>query len=227
MRAQEEPAKYGNAPSAVIDAHRVVLHNVSWGTFERLLQEMGDSRGGTRLAYCDGDLEIMSPMPRHEGYNRTLQLLVFAMAEETKTRIKSLGSLTCKLEAVKKGLEPDSCFYVQHLDEILGLEDIDMAQHPPPDVAIEVDINNSSMNKFPIYEGLKIPEVWRHDGRKLRIYHLCGSTYVEQEASLAFPTLRFTEIMTEIVARSPKMDDLEAIDEFRTWLRQQHKNRAD
>jgi Uma2 family endonuclease len=219
MRAQEEPAKYGNAPSAVIDAHRVVLHNVSWDTFERLLQETGEARRGTRLAYCDGDLEIMSPLLRHEGYNRVLQMLVFTMAEETRTRIKSLGSLTCKLEAIKKGLEPDSCFYVQHLHEILGLENIDMARHPPPDVVIEVDITNSSMSKFPIYEGLKVPEVWRHDDKKLRIYHLHGGRYVEQDVSLAFPTLRFAEIMTDILARSPGMDDLQVVAEFRAWVR--------
>jgi Uma2 family endonuclease len=221
MRAQEEPAKYGNAPSAAIDAHRVVLHNVSWDTFEKLLQETGDSRPGKRFAYCDGDLEIMSPLARHEGFNDLFKHFVLILAEETSTRIKSAGSLTCKLEAIKKGLEPDSCFYIQHFDDIIGLKDIDMARHPPPDVAIEVDITNSSMNKFPIYEGLKVPEIWRYDGTKLRLYHLMkNGKYAEQPSSLAFPTLRFADKMAEILARSAEMDDVQAVAEFRAWVRQ-------
>lgn len=44
---------------------RVILHGISWSTFERLLAERGD-QGGSRVAY-DGDvLEIMSPAQEHE-----------------------------------------------------------------------------------------------------------------------------------------------------------------
>jgi Uma2 family endonuclease len=223
VKANEEPAPYGGRETTdFVDAQRIVLRNISWGTFERLLKEMGDNRG-TRLAYCDGELEIMSPYSIHEGYNRMLQLLVFTMAEETETRIKSLGSLTCKLEAIQKGLEPDSCFYIQRLEEILGLEDIEMEKHPAPDLVIEVDISNSSMNKFPIYEGLKVPEVWRHDGKKLRIYHLQKKEYVARDRSLAFPTLNFADVMTDILSRSHTMDDLQAVTEFRKWVRSQGK----
>src|SRR5688500_12174775 len=39
---------------------RVLLHNISWETYERLLDERGDSRV-PRLAYDRGELEIMSP----------------------------------------------------------------------------------------------------------------------------------------------------------------------
>ena len=38
---------------------RVVLYNVSWETYERLVEEIDNP--GTRLAYDEGVLEIMSP----------------------------------------------------------------------------------------------------------------------------------------------------------------------
>ena len=49
---------------------RVVLEPVSWALYERLLAELGDSRG-TRLAYDDGRLEIMSPSDSHENVKKS------------------------------------------------------------------------------------------------------------------------------------------------------------
>ncbi|HYF48492.1 MAG TPA: Uma2 family endonuclease [Planctomycetota bacterium] len=222
MKAKEEPAPYGASGPSVIHARGVWLHNISWETFVRLVDETGNERK-TRFAYLDGDLEIMSPLPIHERYNRLLQLLVVVLAEETESRVVSLGSLTCKLEAAKVGLEPDSCFYFQHIDEILGLEKIDMEKHPAPDLVIEIDITNTSMNKFPIYDGLKVPEVWRHDGEKLHIYHRERAQYVERDRSLAFPTLKIAGILTDLLSRSHCMDDLQVVQEFRKAIRQHLK----
>jgi len=40
---------------------RVLLNNISWQTFETLLAEIGDNRA-SRLAYDQGQLEIMTPL---------------------------------------------------------------------------------------------------------------------------------------------------------------------
>ena len=40
---------------------RVILHNVSWLTFENLLADIGDRRK-TLFHYLNGTLEIMSPL---------------------------------------------------------------------------------------------------------------------------------------------------------------------
>jgi hypothetical protein len=45
--------------------HRVILHNTSWETYERLMKERGESRV-PRFAYDRGDLEIMSPSTERE-----------------------------------------------------------------------------------------------------------------------------------------------------------------
>jgi hypothetical protein len=78
-----------------IAEERVVLNNISWETFERLLVEAGDNRN-TRFHYLDGMLEIMSPLSRHEGSNRFIESLISAIAEELDLNLRKLGSLTMK-----------------------------------------------------------------------------------------------------------------------------------
>jgi Uma2 family endonuclease len=54
---------------------RILLHNVSWETFERLLADVGDRRDSL-FHYIDGNLEIMSPLSLHEGSNRFIEALL-------------------------------------------------------------------------------------------------------------------------------------------------------
>jgi hypothetical protein len=42
--------------------HNSKIHNITWQEFEQILQELGDHRG-SRLAYENGTLEIMTPLP--------------------------------------------------------------------------------------------------------------------------------------------------------------------
>ena len=43
---------------------RVVLHNIGWATYERLLAD-NENNSTPRFAYDRGELEIMSPSPEH------------------------------------------------------------------------------------------------------------------------------------------------------------------
>jgi Uma2 family endonuclease len=43
-------------------ADRVMLYNIGWQQFENLLQDLGENRAA-RVAYDDGNLEIMTPLP--------------------------------------------------------------------------------------------------------------------------------------------------------------------
>ena len=60
---------------------KVILHNVRWETYERLLAEQ-ESSSAPRLTYDRGELEIMSPSMEHEEYNRTIALRVESFAVE-------------------------------------------------------------------------------------------------------------------------------------------------
>ncbi|RZM75046.1 Uma2 family endonuclease [Leptolyngbya iicbica] len=167
---------------------RILLDGVSWETFEQLLVETGDNRN-KRFAYCDGVLEIMAPLEGHEESTRLFDDFVVVFIDALGLEVRKLGSLTMKNPAQKKGLEPDCCFYIQNESVVRGVETLDFNIHPPPDLAIEVDNSSSSLNKFPIYLALKIPELWRLRRGTLTIYQLNTdeSAYVEVEQSLAFP----------------------------------------
>jgi Uma2 family endonuclease len=88
---------------------RVVLREVAWETYRRLLDENRDCNS-PRFTYERGVLEIMSPSAEHEWYNRLLSDLVKLLARELRIDILDLGSTTIKRDDVERGFEPDSCF---------------------------------------------------------------------------------------------------------------------
>jgi Uma2 family endonuclease len=90
---------------------RVVLHNIGWNTYERLLADH-ENNSAPRLTYDRGELEIMSPSPEHEKFNRRIAQLVLAVAEELNIEAEDLGSTTFRREDLERGFEPDSCFYM-------------------------------------------------------------------------------------------------------------------
>jgi len=167
---------------------RVVLRNVSWETYERLLAESIESVG-TRFTYDEGVLEIMVVYIGHEDPNRTLAQLVEIVAEETDRDLRRAGSTTFKRKDLAKGFEPDSCFYIGHADQVRGKAELDLMKDPPPDLVIEVDITRSSLNRFPIFAAVGVPEVWRFDGDRVTMYRLEGGRYSPIETSLVLAPL--------------------------------------
>ena len=174
-------------------ADRVLLHNISWQQFENLLVDLGESRG-VRVAYDDGTLEIMTPLPEHEYYKETLGISIQDIAEVLDLDYESLGSTTWKREIKKAGVEPDNCFYFQNEPRIRGQLDYDLNQDPPPDLVLEIDLTSKALNRFVIYARLGVPEIWCYDSGELKIYQLQNENYIEVEISLVFPTLPVQEL---------------------------------
>jgi Uma2 family endonuclease len=197
----------------------VILEGVTWDTYERLITEHGE-RCGTRFTYDEGVLQIMVVSSRHEEPNRTLALLVEVLAEEMDIDLRRLGSMTFKRKDLQKGFEPDSCFYIQHADAVSSREEIDLKVDPPPDLTIEVDITRDSLNRFPIFAAVGIPEVWRFDGTKIMFYQLESKRYVETPNSLAFPALS-DGIATRFMEQSQKLKSTAWLRKVRSWARGQ------
>lgn len=200
---------------------RVIVRPVSWATYERLLADLAN-QSSTRLTYDRGTLEIMSPLPEHEEYNRTLALLVEVLAEELGIDIRNLGSTTFRHENLARGFEPDSCFYIQHEAQVSGKSTIDLTIDPPPDLVIEVDITSGSLDKFPIYAQVGVPEIWRCDGQRVRIYTLAVEGYVESDPSLALPLLAGT-VLSDFLEQSKTLKRTALLRAFRAWVRQQRR----
>ncbi len=184
-------------------ADRVVLHNISWQQFENLLVDLGESRAA-RVAYDDGTLEIMTPLPEHEYYKEALGDAIKDIAEVLDQDYESLGSTTWKREIKKAGVEPDNCFYFQNEPKIRGKLEYDLNQDPPPDLALEIDVTSKSLSRFSIYARLGVPEIWCYDSGELKIYQLENEGYIEVETSSVFPTLRVQELPALIEQYRPQ-----------------------
>ncbi|MCL1493627.1 MAG: Uma2 family endonuclease [Pseudanabaena sp. Salubria-1] len=198
--------------------NRVILDNISWDTFERLLTDIGDRRK-TLFHYINSTLEIMSPLSLHEGSNRFIDDLIRAFSDELAIDLRKLGSLLMKIPDLKLGAEPDSCYYIQNEPIIRGKEVIIVGQDPAPDLVLEVDITNPSDRRLPIYALLAVPEVWRYDGYSLEFLALENGAYQPIEKSLSFPDLP-AAIVVEYVQKRLTLGESGTLREFRKWVRE-------
>jgi Uma2 family endonuclease len=187
-----------NAPE-----QRVLLKNIDWQTYETLLAA---HRGcsAPRFTYDRGSLEIMSPSAEHEEAKEILALLVNIWAEENQLDIRGLGSTTFRREDLGRGFEPDACFYIQSVDSIKGKVDFSLDVDPPPDLGIEIDITNSSLNKLPIFAQVGVPEVWRYDGERVTVFRLERKAYSSQPMSISLPGLA-VELVSSLLRESRGM----------------------
>jgi Uma2 family endonuclease len=196
---------------------RVILSNISWQTYQSLIKDC-EQEPAIRLTYDQGLLEIRMPLDPHETYKKLLGRLIEAATEELEVEIRSLGSRTFSREDVAKGLEPDQCYYIQNEMLVRGVDQIDLNELPPPDLALEIDITSSSVNRMAIYAALKIPEIWRYDGQSLTIATLQDGEYKPQSRSIALPLLKPEDILSYL-SKSKSMGENALIKEFRQWVR--------
>lgn len=196
---------------------RTVLHNISWETFETLLRETGDDRG-SRFAYDGSTLEIMTPLFEHENPKINFDRFIFILAEELNIEIKSAGSTTLKKKIVRKGIEADNCYYIQNELAVRGRETLDLTNSPAPDLAIEIDITSSSVDKLDIYSALGVTELWRYDGQNLKFYQLLEGKYVECEFSIAFSLVSVKDI-SGFIEQSKTMGEIALLKSFRNWVK--------
>lgn len=198
---------------------RVVLENISWQTYQGLVKDF-EGQPAMRLTYDQGLLEIRMPLDPHETDKKLLGRMVEALTEELAIEVRSLGSRTCDREDLAKGLEPDQCYYIQHEQAVWQREQIDLSVDPPPDLAIEIDITSSSLNRFGIYAALRIPEVWRYNAQALTFYGLGDRGYQVCSHSIAFPFLASSEL-EHFLNLKQTMRENALIRQFRTWIRSQ------
>ena len=211
------------ATVAALPDSRVVIPNVSWDTYEALLRDRGDD--GPRMAYDRGLLEVMSPSPKHEPLNAVLGRFIEIYTEELGIDIRSTGSTTFRLQLKERGLEPDKSYYVQNESRVRGKDEIYLHADPPPDVAIEIDLRKSQLDKLGIYAALKIPEVWSHDGKHVVIHLLQDSgELVESPRSRAFPDLPPREIERFLERIGPE-SETQVIRAFRQWVQERSGSR--
>jgi len=201
----------------------VLLEGIRWSTYEKLLSELGE-HSHLRLTYDQGRLHIMSPLPIHERLAQLLGQFVRILAAHARLPYICLGTVTMRRKDVKRGLEPDNCFYLANAQAILGKRELDFRVDPPPDLAIEVDITHKSLDRMGIYAALKVPEIWRCEEDALRCYHRNKTgRYEEKPTSLAFPWLRVADLEQFLTNIFAEMEG-DTTGRFQDWLRT-HRNK--
>ena len=208
---------YLDAVEHLPDDALLVLHDVSWTEYEQLLNEM-ENWPGMRVTYDKGRLEIMSPSPKHETIKIFVDHLVAAFCEEMGLAMENLGSTTYKRKRDEQGAEPDVCFYVTNLEQIIGKDEVNPDSGPLPDVAVEIDITNSSATKLEIYAAFGIPEVWRYHQQRFYMYRLAGESYIEIPSSGYFHGLTAV-VLTDFIEQSRTVGRTVALAAFRNWIR--------
>jgi Uma2 family endonuclease len=204
----------------IIQLPFVVLHNVTWQTYQALLDDLGEHRSA-RLAYDRSTLEIKMLSKLHGPINRLLERAIVTLTEELGMNILSLGSTTFDSERLAQGVEPDSCFYIQNADRV-NPEDNYPPQDFPPDLVVEVDITSSSRSRLNIYKTMQVPEIWRYNRQGLAILQLQQGEYVECDRSSIFKLIS-VEILENLLERGKQSTNHNSlISELRMWVRNQN-----
>jgi Uma2 family endonuclease len=185
------------------------IPNVSWQEFEAILEELGEKRSA-RIAYSNGTLEIMVPLPEHEVPKDQISDIVKTLLRALGIRYQAFGSTTFKKKGAA-GIEPDACFYIQNYQSMIGRRRLE-PNDPPPDLAIETDV--TSKTTIEAYEAIAVPEVWIYDYGKMTIYLLRDGKYVESEFSSNFPNIPIKQLISTTVERSWQVGSLQALEEF-------------
>ena len=142
------------------------------------------------------------------------------VTEEMDVEIRSLSASTWQRQDLAKGVEADECYYIQNEGRIRGKMELDLQSDPPPDLAIEVDITNPSLPRLPIYEALKVPEVWRFDGEQITLLQWVKGHYQTIERSLALPQVT-AKMIQHFMDEAPKMGETSWAKTVRQWIREQ------
>lgn len=196
---------------------KVILNNITWETYERLLAENQDN-SGTHFIYDNGRLEIMVVSYEHEILKDIIALLVNTIAEELELDITGAGSTTFQREELAKGFEPDACFYIENAERVRGKKQLDLTVDPAPDLIIEVDITSPSLNRFPIFAAFGVAEVWRYQNGQVVFYRLETNEYVETKESLAFSKVT-SDAVTKFVELSQQVKRTAWLRQLREWVR--------
>jgi Uma2 family endonuclease len=172
---------------------------VDWHTYNNLSKAIGES-GRIRLIYDGKDLEIMVLGNIHEHCKDLLSKILNAVAMGIDIDHVGCGQTTWKTEI--RGLEADLSYYfdaekIRVAREALARMSMDASDYPLPDLAVEIDMSPSQIDRAAIYRDLGVAEVWRLvRGNELFIEQLqADGSYAQVEQS------RFLHIRAEDVLR--------------------------
>ncbi len=175
----------------------ITLNNLTWEQFEAFLEEKEANGIKTRIAYIQGILTIISPLPAHERPHRIISDIVKILLDSQERDWEEFSSITFRKKTKQVALEADTCFYIQNAQKMRPRMRIDLTVDPPPDLAIEVDL--TSKTTLDAYEALEVPELWIYTEEKFTIKVFTNGLYLESSISPNFPDLPILELIPSLI----------------------------
>jgi Uma2 family endonuclease len=181
---------------------RMVVYGVSWKDYV-IAREALDGPG-LRMAFCEGELELTSPLRPQEEWKRNISSLVEVWALERNVPLYGYGSTTFQNAARDRGGEPDECYCV-------GAE---MSKWPQIVVEV-VHTHPFAIDRRRLYAGLGAPEVWIFERGAFAIWHHDDAVYQPADRSALLPELNFA-VLARFVTR---IDQPQALKDWRERIR--------
>lgn len=163
------------------DDRIVRLSGATWADYQRL-QELRGDRSAPRIAFLEGEVEIMSPSRTHEALKSLIGCLVETYCLVQGVEFSPFGSWTLEDKAVARGVEPDECY-------VFGTEPATV-----PHLAIEVIWTSGGLDKLEIYRLLGVQEVWIWRKGRLDAHVLMGEHYLQSARSKALPEIDLGQV---------------------------------
>lgn len=183
--------------------HIVVLHDVSWEDYERILEIRGE-HSAPRISYLEGELEIMSPGKNHEIIKSRIGRLIETWCIDRGIEIDAVGSWTLKEEKKQRGAEADEAY-------VFGTK-----ERSWPHLVIEVEWTRGGIDKLAVYQKLGVEEVWYWRKGVIEVYVLTEGELTRTQRSRLLPELDL-DLLTSMLDRDTLT---QAIRDFRIALGQ-------
>lgn len=177
-----------------------------------------DSRGDgsiPRIKFRDGEILLMSPMPRHGREAHLLARVVEILLDTEDRNYEAFTPITMDIPE-SSGIEPDYCFYIDNWQAVVGKHRIDWQTEPPPDLVIEIDVTTYSAAED--YLPYRVPEVWLFKKNRFSIHQLENNEYVLSETSQFFPGINVKAIAFQCLQDAAERGTGVALRELRSRL---------
>lgn len=178
-----------------LPAGTVVRMPGTWQDYCALRESRGDG-SIPRIKFRDGEILLMSPLPRHGREANILADVVKALLDSESRNYEAFTPITMDIPE-EGGIEPDYCFYIDNWQAAMGKDRIDWQVDPPPDLVIEIDVTTYTAAED--YAPYRVPEVWLFKKSGLQIYHLQEGVYQQQSSSRYFPEVNLPQVIAGVL----------------------------
>lgn len=188
---------------------------LTWSDYENIVE--GWEGHPLRHTLDRGTLEVFWRQFREERIKVMIRYVISLVAQELKMPIRSGGSPILFHERKRFALNPDASYHLASEQFVRCQHEPDLDQFPP-DLAVEVQIPGSKIDRMKIYPLFRVAEIWRYANSRLEFLALRGE-YVPIERSLSFPMLTPADVMQFVNLREI-CSDTQVMNRIVSWVRE-------